>query len=78
MNTNPDSQDLWTSGSGGYHTYRRPALAITTIGTVLAFCEGRRHGSGDAGEIELLLRRSVDGGASWSASKVVDARMGMT
>ncbi len=78
MTTRIHTQDLWNGGIGGYHTYRIPALAITTAGTILAFCEGRRHGSGDAGEIELLLRRSVDGGISWSPSQVVDARNGMT
>lgn len=78
MTTIPDTQDLWTSGTGGYHTYRIPALAVTTVGTILAFCEGRRHGSGDAGEIELLLRRSADGGETWAPSQAVDARMGMT
>ena len=78
MTTRIHTQDLWNGGAGGYHTYRIPALAITTAGTILAFCEGRRHGSGDAGEIELLLRRSVDGGMSWSPSQVVDARNGMT
>ena len=77
-NPNPDAQDLWTSGIGGYHTYRIPAIVVTTAGTILAFCEGRRHGSPDAGEIELLLRRSVDGGETWAPSQVVDARMGMT
>lgn len=56
MTTRIHTQDLWNGGTGGYHTYRIPALAITTAGTILAFCEGRRHGSGDAGEIELLLR----------------------
>ncbi|MBI2191462.1 MAG: exo-alpha-sialidase [Planctomycetes bacterium] len=57
--------DLWTSGQGGYHTYRIPALAVTTRGTLLAFCEGRKSGRGDAGDIDLLLRRSRDGGKSW-------------
>ena len=34
--------NLWHSGEGGYHTYRIPALVVTTQGTLLAFCEGRR------------------------------------
>ena len=51
--------DLFTNGDDGYHTYRIPALATTTKGTVLAFCEGRKHGRGDAGKIDLLLRRTA-------------------
>ncbi len=63
--------DLFTAGLGGYHTYRIPALAVTTQGTLLAFCEGRKNGRGDAGHIDLLLRRSFDHGRTWDAPQVV-------
>jgi sialidase-1 len=69
-----EQQDIFTSGEGGYHTYRIPALLAGAKGTVLAFCEGRKDGRGDAGDIDLLLRRSTDGGESWGAVQVlVDA-----
>ena len=29
--------ELFTSGHGGYHTYRIPALAVTSDGTILSF-----------------------------------------
>jgi sialidase-1 len=63
--------DLWKAGSGGYHTYRIPALVKTERGTLLAFCEGRKKGRGDSGDIDLLLRRSTDDGRTWSAQQVV-------
>ena len=69
---------LWKSGQGGYKSYRIPALAVTKNGTVLAFCEGRRAGAGDSGAIEILVRRSTDNGASWSAQQVVWADTGNT
>ncbi|MBI1298460.1 exo-alpha-sialidase [bacterium] len=69
---------LFSSGEDGYHTYRIPALAVSTQGTVLAFCEGRKHGRGDAGEIDLLLKRSHDGGRSWGETQVVVTEPGMT
>ncbi len=59
------------AGSGGYHTYRIPAVAVTTNGTLLVFCEGRKNSSSDTGDIDLLLRRSTDSGKSWSAPQVV-------
>ncbi|MCP5518560.1 MAG: exo-alpha-sialidase [Verrucomicrobiales bacterium] len=62
---------LFVSGEGGYHTYRIPALAVPAPGVVLAFCEGRQGGQGDSGNIDLLLRRSTDGGETWSAPQVV-------
>ena len=54
--------DLWRSGDDGYHTYRIPALTVTGKGTVLAFCEGRKHGRSDTGDIAMLVKRSEDNG----------------
>ncbi|MBT7304326.1 MAG: exo-alpha-sialidase [Victivallales bacterium] len=62
--------DLWTSGKGS-HTYRIPALAKTTKGTLLAFCEARREGRSDAGNIDMVTRRSTDGGQTWGEDIVV-------
>jgi sialidase-1 len=64
-------QDLFVSGQGGYHTYRIPAIVATKTGTVLAFCEGRKKGRGDSGDIDMLLRRSTDGGKTWGKTHVV-------
>ena len=73
-----EQRALWVSGEGGYHTYRIPALVRTVKGTVLAFCEGRKQGRGDAGTIDLLLMRSADGGETWSDTQMVVAEDGMT
>jgi len=62
---------VYTSGQAGYHTFRIPALAVTTEGTVLAFAEGRRKSAGDAGQIDLVVRRSTDSGATWSEPRIV-------
>lgn len=61
---------LWTSGEGA-HTYRIPAIVKTTKGTLLAFCEARRQGRGDAGDIDLVARRSTDGGLTWSDTRTI-------
>ena len=58
-------QDLFISGQEGYHTYRIPALAVAPDGAVLAFCEARRHTGRDDDQIDILLRRSTDGGRTW-------------
>ncbi len=68
---NVEQFDLWRSGSDGYHTYRIPALAVTRDGTILAFCEGRKHHRRDFGDIALLVKRSTDGGATWSRQSIV-------
>lgn len=67
-------QTLFASGQGKYVNYRIPALIVTQKGTVLAFCEGRQNVPGptnDSGEINLLLRRSTDGGKTFSEPQVV-------
>ena len=56
---------LFTSGSGGYFRYRIPALVVSQSGTILAFCEGRRFTGQDSDQIDLLLRRSFDGGSTF-------------
>jgi sialidase-1 len=62
---------LFVSGQDGYHTYRIPALAATAKGTLLAFCEGRKSASSDCGDIDLLLKRSTDGGKTWTRQETV-------
>jgi sialidase-1 len=66
-----DSIDLFISGTQGYHTFRIPALTTTPAGTVLAFCEGRKSASSDSGDIDILLRRSEDGGQTWNDMQLV-------
>lgn len=63
--------DVFRSGHDGYHTFRIPSIIVTPRGGVLAFCEGRRNGRGDSGDIDLVLRRSDDRGATWGPLKVV-------
>ena len=67
----PQSVDVYRSGQDGYHTYRIPSVVVTTRGTVLAFCEGRKTGGGDTGDIDLLVKRSTDGGRTFSPQQVV-------
>jgi sialidase-1 len=58
--------DLFVAGQGGYHTYRIPALLTTRDGVVLAFAEARKNSSADDGDIDMIVKRSLDNGATWS------------
>jgi sialidase-1 len=64
-------EPIFVSGEDGYNTYRIPALTVTTRGTVLAFCEGRKQSRSDTGDIDLLVKRSTDQGESWSEQVVI-------
>jgi sialidase-1 len=68
---NACGEPLFISGQDGYHTYRIPALAVTKPGSILAFCEGRKKGNDDSGDIDLLMKRSTDDGKTWSRQKVI-------
>lgn len=63
--------DVWRAGADGYHTYRIPSLIVAPDGALVAFAEGRRDGRGDAGNVDLVTKRSTDGGATWSAQRVL-------
>ncbi len=63
-----DSADdvvVFQSGKDGYHTYRIPALVVTPGGALLAICEGRKTSRADHGDVDLVQRRSTDGGRTW-------------
>jgi sialidase-1 len=62
---------LFMSGTEGYKCFRIPAIVKSSKGTLLAFAEGRRNGCSDTGSIDLVLKRSVDGGKTWGPLQVV-------
>ncbi|MFC8519511.1 exo-alpha-sialidase [Streptomyces sp. NPDC057257] len=62
----------------GYACFRIPAIVRTTEGTLLAFAEGRRLNCGDAADIDIVVKRSEDGGRTWSPLRVVNPGGGDT
>jgi sialidase-1 len=62
---------VWSAGEGAYQSYRIPAVVVTKAGTLLAFCEGRRNSRADSGEINLILKRSSDGGKTFGDTQVI-------
>ena len=62
---------IYKNGEDGYTCFRIPAMVTTVKGTVLAFAEGRKNNCGDAGDIDLVVRRSDDGGKTWSPLQVI-------
>ncbi|MEK0445765.1 MAG: hypothetical protein RLZZ399_1086 [Verrucomicrobiota bacterium] len=64
-------QTLFKAGENGVVLYRIPGMVVTPKGTVLAYCEARRHSRGDWGEIEVHLRRSTDGGNTWTPARAI-------
>ncbi|WLW51008.1 sialidase family protein [Streptomyces sp. YU58] len=74
-----EQQVLFTaSQDAGYACFRIPAIVRTGAGTLLAFTEGRVLNCGDAADIDIVLKRSTDGGRTWGPLQVVDEGGGDT
>jgi sialidase-1 len=70
-------QVLFRSGTDGYGCFRIPALVKTTAGSLLAFAEGRKTPScADRADIDIVVRRSTNGGRTWGPIQVVLAGKG--
>ena len=68
--------DVFTSGTKGYHTFRIPAIETARDGSLIALAEARKHSQADPGfgkqDIDLVCKRSTDGGRTWSPMKVIE------
>ncbi|HHT28651.1 MAG TPA: exo-alpha-sialidase [Firmicutes bacterium] len=65
-----DKVDLFDNIRDGYVSIRIPAIAAGIKGTLLAFAVGRTKVS-DWSASRILLRRSSDGGVTWTPAQVV-------
>ncbi len=66
----PEFADVFTSGAEGYASIRIPSVLVTRVGSVLAFAEGRQQAT-DQAENDVILKRSGDGGKTWSPLQVL-------
>ncbi|MFJ4555045.1 exo-alpha-sialidase [Streptomyces massasporeus] len=74
-----DQQVLFkASQDPGYACFRIPAIVRTTSGALLAFAEGRVLNCGDAADIDIVVKRSTDGGRTWGPLQVVTEGAGDT
>ncbi|HJY85990.1 MAG TPA: sialidase family protein, partial [Candidatus Acidoferrales bacterium] len=68
--------DVFVSGKEGYHTFRIPSIVTAPDGSLVAVVEGRKYNAHDPGfennDIDLVSKRSTDGGKTWSKLQVID------
>lgn len=62
---------VYYAGENGYFSYRIPVLAEARSGALLAFVEARKNSRSDAGDIDMVVKRSLDGGATWGPAITV-------
>ena len=70
LGAEPEFSDVFKSKGDGYAQIRIPAVLVTKAGTVLAFAEGRQRPT-DQAENDIVMKRSADGGRTWSALRVL-------
>jgi hypothetical protein len=64
----------WAVGADGYGAHFVYGICVTSDDTILVGTEGRENPAlyGDGGPKDLLVKRSIDHGASWSGDVVVE------
>ena len=63
--------DVFSDGDAGVSSFRIPSLVTTAKGNLLAFAEARHENRSDTGDIDVVMRRSTDGGATWSTMQTI-------
>lgn len=63
--------NIFERETDGYKCFRIPSLVKTKKGTLLAFAEARKNGCSDTGDIDLVMKRSVDNGQTWGPMIIV-------
>jgi sialidase-1 len=62
---------VFKSGTEGHKIYRIPAVVILPNKKIIAFAEGRVQNSSDFGDINIVMKTSVDKGKTWSPLKII-------
>ena len=66
---------VYRNGEDSYPFYRIPSLLYVNASLLLAFAEGRGQRT-DHGRVDIVLKRSHDGGVTWSGLSVVHSAGG--
>ena len=66
-----DFNYIFQPGMDGYECFRIPAIVKAKNGDLLAFAEARKKSCSDTGDIDLVLRRSDDGGETWNKLQII-------
>eukprot|EP01104_Vermistella_antarctica_P021170 TRINITY_DN938_c0_g1_i1.p1 TRINITY_DN938_c0_g1~~TRINITY_DN938_c0_g1_i1.p1 ORF type:complete len:387 (-),score=87.31 TRINITY_DN938_c0_g1_i1:139-1299(-) len=66
-----NSTSLFIAGQEGYACYRIPTLLRVNNTYLFTTAEGRKYSCADHGYVDVVAKRSTDGGVTWSSLAVV-------
>ncbi len=66
-----EHQEIFVPGEQEGRDYRIPAMVVLPGDIILAFCESRIDAMSDIGDIDIVMKRSVDGGKTWGPIRVM-------
>ncbi len=66
-----ETKIIFSANTDGYNYYRIPVITVAKNGYILAFSEARKNSLADNGRIDIVVKRSKDGGRSWGKIHVV-------
>ncbi|HWW42928.1 sialidase family protein [Pedobacter sp.] len=69
--TKAQEVSVFRSGTDGFKSFRIPAMIKMANGDLMAFAEGRVNGTGDFGNVKIVMRKSADHGKTWSVITTV-------
>lgn len=65
----PERITIFKAGESGYSCYRIPAIIKAPNNDLLAFAEARVNSCSDHGNIDIVMKKSNDNGATWGDSQ---------
>lgn len=68
--------NVFTSGREGINSFRIPTLTTTKQGSLIAACEARSGSWVDKSPTGIAVKRSADGGKTWSSIQILTKQIG--
>lgn len=66
-----DYNYIFRNETEGYNCFRIPVIIKAPNSDLLAFAEARKKDCGDFGDVDLVMKRSIDKGKTWSSLTVI-------
>ncbi len=67
----PELDFVFKNGESGYACFRIPSVVQAKDGSILAFAEGRENSCRDNGDVNIVMKKSIDNGKTWGPLQLI-------